>query len=227
MHFEVPKLPMHSFKDFAKHYLMIVLSILTALGLEQWIERSHHLHAAEAANASIRAELEANLADVRTSIKVNRDFIVPLQQLDDTITQDLRQGASAAAINQHIQAQKKAFKLSLNWPTFASQAWDVAVADQSASWLDAARLQRYAAAYANMRDASNWMTHDSVTLLNVPSMSSLHTRIDLDAPVDPMEFISAVRGMLVTSRETQSHLQQLEAHLLDSLAEDKNGKAHG
>ncbi|WP_153242627.1 hypothetical protein [Frateuria defendens] len=33
MHLELPKVPLHSLKDFLKHYLMIVLSILTALGL--------------------------------------------------------------------------------------------------------------------------------------------------------------------------------------------------
>ena len=46
MHFEVPKVKMHSLREFLQHYLMIVLSILTALGLEQWIEGAHHRHAA-------------------------------------------------------------------------------------------------------------------------------------------------------------------------------------
>lgn len=35
MHLEIPKQKLHSLKEFASHYLMIVLSILTALGLEQ------------------------------------------------------------------------------------------------------------------------------------------------------------------------------------------------
>ena len=50
MHFELPRVRIHSMKDFIKHYLMIVLSILTALGLEAWIEHAHHAHAAEAAS---------------------------------------------------------------------------------------------------------------------------------------------------------------------------------
>jgi hypothetical protein len=32
MHLDVNKVPLASLKDFAKHYLMIVLSILTAAG---------------------------------------------------------------------------------------------------------------------------------------------------------------------------------------------------
>ena len=69
MHIEPPNTRLATYKDFAKHYLMIVLSILTALGLEAWIEHAHHAHAAEAASLHIRTELQANLADVRTSIE--------------------------------------------------------------------------------------------------------------------------------------------------------------
>ena len=227
MHFEVPKLSIHSFKDFAKHYLMIVLSILTALGLEAWIERSHHRHAAETAGRQIRAEIETNLSDVRTSIKANQTLIAPLRALDEVVSRDIREGAPAALINQHIQARKADFKLSINWPTFASQAWDVAVANQSASWMDDGELRRYSAAYADLRDASNWITHDSIILLNAPSMAALHARIDLGAAVDPLEFITVLRQMVNTSEETQSHLRQLESHLAHALAKENGGAAHG
>ena len=64
MHLELPKARVESLKDFLKHYLMIVLSILTALGLEGWIEHTHHAHAAETARAQIEAEIRANLAEV-------------------------------------------------------------------------------------------------------------------------------------------------------------------
>lgn len=38
MHLELPKAQLKSFGDFLKHYLMIVLSILTALGLEAGLD---------------------------------------------------------------------------------------------------------------------------------------------------------------------------------------------
>ncbi len=227
MHLELPNVRLHSLKDFAKHYLMIVLSILTALGLEAWIERSHHVHAADMASRQIRAEIEANLEDVRTSIKTNEKLIGPLRALDQVVSQDIREGVPAATINQHIQARKADFKLSINWPTFQSQAWDVAVANQSASWMDGADLRRYSAAYANLRDISDWMTHDSISLLNAPSMGALYARISLDAPVDPMEFVTVLRQMLNTSAETQSHLRQLESHLVQTLAKESAGTPQG
>jgi len=227
MHLELPKMRLHSLKDFTKHYLMIVLSILTALGLEAWIERSHHLHAAQTAGRQIRAEIQGNLDDVRASIKANEALIAPLNELDAAVSQDIRDGATAAVVNEHIRARRASFKLSVNWPTFASQAWDVAVANQSASWMDDAELRRSSAAYADLRNASDWITHDSVILLNAPGMAALHTRIDLGAPVDPLEFVTVLREMIHTSQEVQSHLHQLEGRLVHALAREDSGQAHG
>jgi hypothetical protein len=213
MHFEIPKLRIHGFKDFAKHYLMIVLSILTALGLEAWIEHAHHTHAAALASHQIEAELQANLDGVRHSYQRNQQRLVALRQLDDAIAKDIRDGKADVAINQHIQALKGGFGLSLDWPIFANQAWDVAVANQSAAWMDSAALSRYSAAYSKQRDAASWMTHDSTLFLDAPRMATLRTRIDLGRDVDPIEFLSVLRQMIITSSETQSHLQQVQSQL--------------
>ena len=213
MHFEIPKLPMRGYKDFAKHYLMIVLSILTALGLEAWIEHVHHTHAAALASHQIEAELRANLDGVRNSYQSNQQRLVSLQQLDDAIAKDIRDGKPDAAINQHIQALKNEFNLSLDWPIFANQAWDVAVANQSATWMDRAALSKYSAVYSKQRDAASWMTQDSTLFLDAPRMATLRTRIDLGREVDPIEFLSVLRQMIITSSETQSQLKQIESQL--------------
>jgi hypothetical protein len=213
MHFEIPKLPIRGFRDFARHYLMIVLSILTALGLEAWIEHVHHTHAAVLASHQIEAELQANLDGVHHSYRGNQERLVSLRQLDDAIAKDIREGKDDAAINQHIQARKGEFSLSLDWPIFSNQAWDVAVANQSATWMDSAALNRYSAAYSKQRDAASWMTQDSTLFLDAPRMATLRTRIDLGRAVDPVEFLSVLRQMIITSSETQSHLQQVESQL--------------
>jgi hypothetical protein len=213
MHFEIPKLPIRGFRDFARHYLMIVLSILTALGLEAWIEHAHHTHAAMLASHQIEAELQANLDGVHHSYRRNQERLASLLQLDDAIAKDIREGKDDAAINQSIQARKGEFSLSLDWPIFSNQAWDVAVANQSATWMDSAALNRYSAAYSKQRDAASWMTQDSTLFLDAPRMATLRTRIDLGRAVDPVEFLSVLRQMIITSSETQSHLQQVESQL--------------
>ena len=213
MHFEIPKLPIRGFRDFARHYLMIVLSILTALGLEAWIEHVHHTHAAVLASHQIETELQANLDGIRHSYQRNQQRLVSLRQLDDAIAKDIREGKGDTAINQHIQARKGEFSLSLDWPIFSNQAWDVAVANQSATWMDSAALNGYSAAYSKQRDAASWMTQDSTLFLDAPRMATLRPKIDLGREVDPVEFLSVLRQMIITSSETQSHLQQVESQL--------------
>src|SRR5471032_1999554 len=81
MHFEVPSLP-HSVKEFAAHYVMIVVSILTALGLEALIAHLHHEHSAENAQHAIETELRTNLSELRINDAANMKRLTPLNDLE-------------------------------------------------------------------------------------------------------------------------------------------------
>lgn len=218
MHVEVPKVKLHSLREFLQHYLMIVLSILTALGLEQWIEHSHHRHAAEHARAQIDAELSSTLRDIQATIDLNEKKLEPLVALEAAINDDVRKGLSDAEVNKHIREQGKSFALAINWPAFNNQAWDVAVANQSATWIDAERLHRYAIAYAALRDAASWTTHNATVALNAPRMIDLQTRIRLGKDVDPVEFLSVSRQMIVSSKGTIDYLKDASAPIKSALA---------
>lgn len=220
MHFEVPKVRMHSLREFAQHYFMIVLSILTALGLEQWIERTHHRHAAEQASEQIEVELRSTLDSIHGALASNAQEIAPLRAMKEAISDDVRRGLPDAQINQHIRELKNDFVLSVSWPSFATQSWDVAVANQSATWIDIDHLRNYATAYAAQRDASNWVTHDSTIALNGPRMVELRTRIGLGKDVDPVEFLGILQQMINTSTETSKHLEQTAKPIERALAKD-------
>jgi hypothetical protein len=221
MHFEVPKVRMHSLREFAQHYFMIVLSILTALGLEQWIEHAHHRHAAEQASEQIETELRGTLDSIHGALAGNTRQLAPLKALKEAISDDVRRGLPDAQVNQHIRELKADFVLSVSWPSFATQAWDVAVANQSATWINIDRLHRYATAYAAQRDASSWVTHDSTIALNAPRMVDLRTRIGLGKDVDPMEFLGVLQQMINTSAETSGHLEQTATPIEAALARPK------
>ena len=218
MHFEVPKVKLHSLREFAQHYLMIVLSILTALGLEQWIESVHHRHAAEYASARIEAELGDTLRDIQKAIDVDEEHLKPLIAVDKAIIEDVRSGMSDAEINKHIRQLNDQVKLGINWPAFSTEAWDVAVANQSASWIDVDRLHRYAAAYAAQRDAASWTAHNMTLALDAPRMVDLHTRIGLGKDVDPIEFLTVLQQMINTSNETVGYLEQTSLPIKAALA---------
>ncbi len=222
MHFEVPKLKMHSLREFLQHYLMIVLSILTALGLEQWIEHVHHKHAAEYASAQIHTELANTLHDIQATIDLNQKKLDPLIALDADISDDVRKGLPDAEINQHIRERSKSFALAINWPAFNNEAWDVAVANQSATWIDSQQLHRYAVAYAALRDAASWTTHNATVALNAPRMVDLQTRVKLGKDIDPLEFLSVSQQMITSAKGTIEYLKAASAPIKEAL--DADGK---
>lgn len=223
MHLELPKVRLESLKDFAKHYLMIVLSILTALGLEQWIESVHHQHAASTASARMDSELLADLGETRVAITQNARTLAIINQLDATVTADLKAGLPTTTINQHIQAHKDQYRLNLNWPGLSTDAWDVAVANQSAGWIDARALQRYSSAYAMLRQTKGWIEHDGVLLFNGPAVLDLQTDLQLGYSVDPRKFLYAVHQMKATIHSTQDELQALAKQLAQTLPAASTG----
>ena len=218
MHLELPKVRLESFKDFAKHYLMIVLSILTALGLEAWIEHAHHVHAAEVASLRIDAEIRSNLDAIDSSLTQDARQVKRLAAIRDGLMQDFKAHAPEATIAQHIQSQVSArnFNLNLNWPTLRHEAWDVAVADQSASWIDRERIQRYSAAYANQRDVGIGLSTNLALAMDGPRM--IDTLTDLESGnVHSREFLHVVSQMATMLDQAQQSLLTLQRHLRDAL----------
>jgi hypothetical protein len=213
MHFEIPKLPIRGFKDFAKHYLMIVLSILTALGLEAWIEHVHHNHAAVAASQEIEAEIRTNQAEVHTVLQRDAAQLKRLDTIRDEVIQDLKSHVPDDTIKQHILAQTKDhFDLGLDFPTLRHEAWDVVVANQSASWIERDHMQRYSVAYASQRDVVTAMSEDTALLMNGTGL--VDTIADLQTgEVQPREFLHVVSQMRAMIGQTVSNLRQLEQHL--------------
>ena len=210
MHIEPPNSRLESFRDFAKHYLMIVLSILTALGLEAWIEHTHHAHAAATASSQIEAELSANLTDIRKMHDADVRRLKELMQLDDYLVQAVKDGTDAAAVRQHVNVQTKGhFFLGLYLPEMRHEAWDVAVANQSASWIDANRLRHYATIYADQSEFERRISFNT-------SVNLLGSRMnDVDAglrsgTIQPLEMMNAVNSMASSISDSVVALDSLE-----------------
>lgn len=224
MHLEVLKVRLHSLKDFAKHYLMIVLSILTALGLEAWIEHVHHEHAAVAASAQIEAEIRANLAECDTDLQRDSAQLKRLQGTRDEVTRDLKAHMADDLIAERVlQQTKDHFDLNLMFPTLRHEAWDVMVANQSAGWIDQERMQRYAAAYASQRDIVTTMSEDTALLMNGTGLVDTVADLRTDT-VHPREFLHVASQMTAMLEQAVNNLQLLRKQLASALP-DPNSDA--
>ena len=219
MHIEPPKVSLHSVKEFITHYLMIVLSVLTALGLEAFIEHRHHVHAAEAAQEAIEAELQDNVVQIKSMTRENEVRLRPLKALDDHLTQELRDARPRPEIADEISALVRADKVDLGLfvPTLRHEAWDVAVANQAATWIDPAVLSRYARAYAQQREMESSINS---ALFDGPRFIDAMTDARAQG-ADPVIFLRAISQATVTMQALQNRLDTLQATLLQALPADK------
>ncbi|MGN2253001.1 hypothetical protein ACFWZ4_06470 [Frateuria sp. GZRe12] len=222
MHLELPKARLESLKDFLKHYLMIVLSILTALGLEAWIEHTHHAHAAETARAQIEAEIRANLAEVTSSLAQDERQARALAKIRNALVEDFKASAPDDAVARHVQSlvALEGFNLNLRWPSLRQEAWDVAVANQSVSWIDDDHMHRYAAAYAGQRDMVTTLSANLALVMNGPRMVDAMTDMRI-GNVQPREFLHVIGQMTLMLDQAKNNLGTLQDRLQAALAETK------
>ncbi|MGC1547276.1 MAG: hypothetical protein WA777_02000 [Rhodanobacter sp.] len=217
MHLELPKVSLHSFKDFTKHYLMIVLSILTALGLEAWIEHTHRTHSAEAASQQIEAEIRTNLTQTQASLTGDTEQLTRLNKIRDAVTQDLKAHVPEDAIKQHILTlTQDNFDLGLHFPNLRHEAWDVGVANQSVSWIKHDRMQRYSSAYANQRDAIAMLAQNTAILMSGTGLVDTLADLRTDE-VQPREFLHVISHMIAMQSQTVQSLGTLEKQLSAAL----------
>lgn len=68
------------------------------------------------------------------------------------------------------------FNFNIKTPTLRREAWEVAVASQAASWIDADKLRRLSFAYAQQRDATPFMNN---SLMVFTSPATRHTLAEM------------------------------------------------
>jgi hypothetical protein len=225
MHLELPKVRLESLKDFLKHYLMIVLSILTALGLEAWIEHTHHRHAAATASAEIEAEIQGNLEQIEHIRAHDLERMHALEAVRDGLLHDIQAHDSDAVCLQHAQARMPdGLYLDYRWPVLRHEAWSVAVANQSAGWIDSARLRRYSTVYALQDASAALMTADMSIVLDGPRMND--AMIDLQTgSLTARELLHVVNQMAGTVNEAVHNLDSLDNRIRQAMGSAKHTQA--
>ncbi len=213
MHFEPPQTRLDSLKEFAKHYFMIVLSILTALALEQAIERTHYSHMAAEAKKQIIEELSANQKEVHEAKAGNMQRYLQLKDASASIITDLHNKMPLAQLRTKIQEIVKQNLLNgYMIPTLRHESWDVAVANQAASHLDPATLLAFSTTYAVQRESATIASQDRASLLAGSHLIDVATDIELDR-VDPTEFVRVLRQMMATIGSVQANLDSIEKQI--------------
>ncbi len=216
--FDIRRIQVHSLKEFVREYLMIVVGILTALGLEHLVTNEHHARDAEQSRQRIVAEIRANLAEVRDAQSQNTLRLVPIDAVADALRQQIVDGVPRAEINRHLLEKIKGkLMLGFVWPTLRHEAWDVVVANQSATYIDTDALHRYSAAYAAQRDAAALGLHAPESLFSGTRLLDAITDLRLQRG-DPVEFLKVLTQMSAAVTAVQSNMGELRQALETALA---------
>lgn len=220
MHVEVPKKgALASFKAFAGEYAMIVISILTALALEHAATSWHHRHQAHEAEQRIEAEITYNLGELQHSLEKNRARLKQYAELRDFLRKGINGAAGLtgrekadydAQMNRELEEKlRDGFNLSFSTPTLRREAWEVAVASQAASWMDAASLQRYSGVYAMQRDVAPVMA-SSLATLSGPSVMGALPQLRLKGEYKSRDLYQLMSDICMSMELLQGAMQTLE-----------------
>jgi hypothetical protein len=220
MHFEVPKAK--KFKEFGGEYVMIVISILTALALEQGFEYLHHQHLAHEAAEKMNVELRANIEDVAKSLEYNEKNRLALQQVRKQLLDGIRGKTSDAELmKRYEQEWGETVRLNMSTPTLRREAWETAVANQAVTWLPRETLKRYAGAYSALRDTSTVTYGGAMRFLDMPRMLDVLSNARMGAS-NPQEIYRTANQIVSVYDNLDGNLKSLNA-LLQQVVDENDG----
>jgi hypothetical protein len=151
MHFEAPEQVAQSLKEFLGHYLMIVVSILSALGAEQVVDYAYNVHKAHVFKGQIEIELKRNKAMVDGAMTENLSTLAYWNSLLKR-THVLDPGCGAEVGPEYQGILKDAVNnYHENTPILQSSGWESAVAVGSVVYFDPTDVQRYSNSYSMQR----------------------------------------------------------------------------
>lgn len=213
MHFEVPKAK--TLKEFGGEYLMIVISIATALALEHGVQTLHHRHLAHEAAVKIDAEIQINIHELDGALSHNNDQLKKMQAARELLLAGIKDKVdSPLLIKQLLEQQQNKLGLSIMMPSLRREAWEVAVASQAVSWMQQPQLERYSGIYASMRDVQS-IGSGGGNLLDGAGM--LNTLSDINmGQGDPKAIYRMLSQMISAYSSTDGNLQDLRNNLAKS-----------
>jgi hypothetical protein len=213
MHIDAPKVVVTSARDFAGKYAMFVISILTALALEHVGQKLYHYKIASEASVKIDEELRANLAEIRLVNKHNEKQFSMMDELASSLAADIKAKLPDAKIISNFNtATNGKFNLSLQTPTLRREAWDVAVANQSASHMSSDVLGRYSKAYSRLRDDQVGVPLMIQVTINGPQMINLMGDLQI-GQASPRELFHVVMQMRSAIREAANSTRQADKEI--------------
>lgn len=188
-----PNEKIHSFRDFLLHLLTITAGLLIALALDAGVERLHHRSLRIEADENLRQELRHNqkeLSESRAAIGQEKSNLVAILKF-----------LQARAASQPYDV--RSINLNFTLATMSDASWRTASATGVISYMNYARVQKYANAYQVQEDFTRLQTNTFSESLRLQS----YFVYGFDPEKMPPE---EARAATVDVRQTVAYLQALD-----------------
>ncbi len=145
MEIHAPEAPVHSWKDFIIHIVMITIGVLIALSAEGITEWQHHRSLVQEAKSNLRQEIKDNKGEMDGFLK--------------NLSEAQKQHQAGLDIINELLAHKKMelheFKLGLNQAELSVAAWNTANATGALGHMEYGEVQKFARVYDSQRRFSD------------------------------------------------------------------------
>src|ERR1700722_8459753 len=136
MDIHAPHQPVHAWRDFFTHIVIITIGLFIALMMEAGVEWMHHRHLVHQAEANLRAEIADNRTQLAFHLRQINGIEHELAANIDTLN----------AVKAH-QPATQTLALSWAWNGMESAAWDTARDTGALALMPYDRVQSYASIY--------------------------------------------------------------------------------
>lgn len=136
----LPHKPLHGLREFFIHLFTITVGLLIATQIESFVEWRHHVHLAEEARESLRAEIEKNLTNLQAAQP-------ELKQRQAEVNADLEAMRRIQDHPNDPKAQNPTLKIYFHTVPFSDTAWKTAQATGALGYMPYEEAEKYAGIY--------------------------------------------------------------------------------
>lgn len=211
---------LRSFKELAVHYVLIVLGILTATGLEQCKESRHHAQQAAAAETAIVVELRGNLKTLSRTIESQQKSLAFLEAAEARLgdktfaVPDLE--ARAQAVARDFEKSDAAIDFTLT--SQRRTEWESAIAGQTLQHMDRVKVVAFTKVYAATLEIGSAM-RQLYTSSHLFELFEVIDKYSRGESKDALQFARAVRQLQQLTRSTTRTHVMLADILRESLGD--------
>lgn len=199
MDVHAPHEPVHSWRDFVTHIVIVTIGLFIALMLEALVEHVHHRHLVAEARENLHHEISDNCGSAQKDLGYAQKDVALLENNIKTIH----------AIQEKPKGEHYHVENTMQWNDFSTAAWRTAHETGALGFMPYAEVQRYSDLYSSQEFIE--MRAENLFDRNILALAPFKMGID-PAKLSPEDFHTLLRANAETQVEFLALAQIVEQY---------------